>query len=240
MANLDDAGSPRPLISAAHVIIRAARFVIPLIFACLIVVVIVSAKPISGAISGNIVLFTTIYLLLFSGFWASSGYLENKILGDIISRQNAGSFNLNFAKITRKFRLIFNLIGAVFLVMLVFMILCMFIVDTNWVYLLLIFIAYTVVDLCSWQARRWFLEDLISYSPPAKAYYIRRPHIRRLILQCAIPFLLLAAVFIHSDEGIYEVLGHLGSDLKKRCFIFPGFPIFIPRPSSAPSHTASS
>ena len=214
MANLGDGGSLRPLIRAAHFIIRAARFIIPLIFACLIVVVIVSAKPISGAISGNIVLFTTIYLLLFSGFWASSGYLENKILDDIISGRDSSKSDQNFENMVQKFRFLFNVIGGIFLIILVIAILFMFLVDTNWVYLLLIFIIYTIIDLLSWQARRWFLEDLISYSPPAKTYYIRRPHIRRLILQCAVPLLLLAIVLFCGDKGIYDVLRHLGSDLK--------------------------
>jgi len=59
--------------------------VVVLVLGCVVVAGLsykLTAESISKAISDVAVLFTTIYLVVFSALWASSGYIESKILGD--------------------------------------------------------------------------------------------------------------------------------------------------------------
>jgi len=200
------------------ILIRAAPLVVVLVLGCVVVAGLsykLTAESISKAISDVAVLFTTIYLVVFSALWASSGYIESKILGDYFkSRGLVGA--------DKKLKKIANLAAFIFGLLLAFAIFRMYYFDQIWIYLCIVFTIYTAVDLMSWQLRRWFLEDLVKDSVPLAEYYLDRPHIRRLVLQCACPLMLLLVMQILqcSGKNFHGVGSCFGSNLETALFRF--------------------
>lgn len=162
-------------------------------------------------------IFTNVFLIAYPIFWGISGADETRLMQAFLRNSELPPVHQQFVRLSFGFSVGFGIVLGLAIIAMIAVVVApdqmiadlgiKLPVEPAWVYLVVVFLAYSAVDILSWLTRRWFLQHLISDSQSLSDYYLDRPHVRRLVLQCVCPAVLLGfAAFWHRTGTLPDVL----------------------------------
>lgn len=167
-----------------------------------------NAPDITETLSRWLALSTILFLIAQPVMWVLGGAAESRLVQRFFRDADLPPIQQQFVQIMQAVAIVFSIVLGIMMIGTVSIFVAPnFVLDHLWIRrhvdpanawfcMLLSFLLFTVTDIVSWHARRWFLKHLILNTSPLYGYYFSRRHIRRLTLQSVCPALLVCIAIV--------------------------------------------